>query len=64
MIPIIQGHVEFNPIVREDLVQICSAPLPWEKFHKKTVTVTGGGGFLASYLIKAILAASRTKNAQ
>lgn len=62
MIPIVQVPVELNPITREDLERICAAPLPWEKFLNKTVTVTGGGGFLASYLIKAVLAASRTKS--
>jgi len=62
MMPIVQVPIELNPIIREDLERICAAPLPWGKLRNKTVAVTGGGGFLASYLIKAILAVSRTKN--
>lgn len=53
---------ETNPIVREDLERIASAPLAWGNLRGKTVLVTGGGGFLAAYLIKALLAASQRYN--
>ncbi len=49
---------ETNPIVQEDLEHIASAPLPWGALRDKTVLVTGGGGFLAAYLIKSLLAAN------
>lgn len=50
---------ESNPIIREDLHRIASLNLPWETLRDKTVLVTGGGGFLAAYLIKSLLTVSR-----
>ena len=50
---------ESNPIIREDLERIASVNLPWDTLRDKTVLVTGGGGFLAAYLIKSILAIGR-----
>jgi len=44
-----------NPIILEDLNQIAMAQLPWAILRNKTVLVTGGGGFLAAYLIKSLL---------
>lgn len=52
---------ELNPIVKEDLARIASADLPWETLRDKSVLVTGGGGLLAAYLIKALLTASRLR---
>jgi UDP-glucuronate decarboxylase len=52
---------ESNPIIREDLERIASCNLPWDTLRDKTVLVTGGGGFLAAYLIKSILTVSRLK---
>jgi nucleoside-diphosphate-sugar epimerase len=49
---------EPNTIVRNDLLQIAVAELPWSQLRGKTVLVSGGGGFLAAYLVKALLAAS------
>lgn len=49
-------------IISEDLARIASAPLPWDELRNKAVLVTGGGGFLAAYLVKAILTASRARN--
>lgn len=48
---------EPNRIVREDLAQIVATDLPWERLHGADVVVTGGGGFLGSYLVRALLAA-------
>ena len=50
---------EFNPIIFDDLVRIASVNLPWEDLKGTTVLVTGGGGFLAAYLIKSLLAVGR-----
>ncbi len=50
---------ESNPIIKEDLERIASANLPWDTLRDKTVLVTGGGGFLAAYLIKSMLNISR-----
>ncbi len=48
-----------NPIVLEDMERIIAANLPWTLLKNKTIVVTGGSGYLASYLIKALLAISR-----
>lgn len=50
---------EPNPIIKEDLMRIASAPLPWESLHNKSILITGGGGFLASYLVKSLLVLNR-----
>lgn len=46
-----------HPIVRADLERIAAAALPWERLAGRSIMVTGGGGFLAAYLIKALLQA-------
>ncbi len=47
--------MEPNHIIRGDIDVIASTNLPWEKLRNKTILITGGGGFLASYLIKSLL---------
>ncbi len=54
-----KNALDSNPIIREDLERVASAKLPWEDLRNKTVLVTGGGGFLAAYLIKSLLAVGR-----
>lgn len=50
-----------NLIIKEDLKIITSVDLPWEDLRNKTILITGGWGFLASYLIKSLVTASREK---
>jgi UDP-glucuronate decarboxylase len=47
--------LESNLIIREDMDCIASATLPWEALRNKTILITGGGGFLAAYLVKSLL---------
>ncbi len=49
--------MEKNLIIREDIGNIAVADLPWDRLRNKTVLITGGGGFLAAYLIKTLLVA-------
>lgn len=52
----ILSKLEPNLIMQSDLNQIIYADLPWAQLVGKTILVTGGGGFLASYLVKSLLA--------
>lgn len=51
-----------NPIIQEDLISICKANLPWDKLVNKKIIISGGDGFLGSYLIKTFLAANHLNN--
>lgn len=51
-----------NPIINDDLRQVTLASLPWERLRNKTVLISGGAGFLASYVTKSLLAANRIYN--
>lgn len=50
-----------NPIILEDLLTITTADLPWEEFDGKTVLISGGSGFLASYLVQSLLLIRRLR---
>ncbi len=51
--------METNVVIRGDLDRVAAATLPWQDLRGKQVMVTGGGGFLAAYLIKSLLTANR-----
>ncbi|MHB9148391.1 MAG: NAD-dependent epimerase/dehydratase family protein [Candidatus Amoebophilus sp.] len=52
-----------NYIIREDIEKIIfNKSIPWMLLGDKTILVSGGAGFLASYLIKSILAANKYYN--
>jgi nucleoside-diphosphate-sugar epimerase len=49
-----------HPIIQSDLDRILQANLPWECFAGKTVLVTGAAGFLAAYVVEALLRLNET----
>jgi nucleoside-diphosphate-sugar epimerase len=55
MVKIEKYSMEHNHIIRGDIVRIASTNLPWEMLRSKTILITGGSGFLAAYLVKALL---------
>lgn len=50
---------DINPVIQEDLDSIVSSSLNWSELSGKKLLITGGGGLLASYLVKALIAASQ-----
>ena len=44
-----------NKIVKEDLAEIISENLSWEKLFNSTIVVTGASGILPSYMIETLL---------
>lgn len=44
-----------NSIVRDDISKIVSLSLPWERLSNSTVVVTGASGFIASYIVEALM---------
>lgn len=47
-----------NPIINSDIKSIALAALDWPRLDQKVILITGGSGFLASYLIKSLLMAN------
>ena len=45
-----------NKIIAQDIQEVLSAPLPFEKLANKTFLVSGASGFIGSYLIEVLLA--------
>ena len=47
-----------NKIICDDIAAILKADLPWKKFKNKSILISGGNGFIASYIIKTLLKAN------
>jgi|TARA_B110000438_G_scaffold247786_1_gene250113 nucleoside-diphosphate-sugar epimerase len=52
------NHSKENFIISEDIDYLLSQKLDWNTLTNKTILISGGSGFLASYLIKTLLRAS------
>ncbi|MDR1911873.1 MAG: NAD-dependent epimerase/dehydratase family protein [Helicobacteraceae bacterium] len=50
-----------NKIIKEDIENILTEPLPWEKLSGKTVLVTGASGVVASYFVYILMALGNVK---
>ncbi len=46
-------------IIEQDLVAIAAQALPWEQLSGARIAVTGAGGFLGGYMVRAMLALHR-----
>lgn len=62
MVKVSPFQMESNSVIRNDLILIASTGLNWESLRNKSILITGGRGFLASYLIKSLLFISRFNN--
>lgn len=52
------NYQDTNPIISEDIMGIALAALDWPQLEQKVILITGGSGFLASYLVKSLLMAN------
>lgn len=50
-----------NRIKRQDLEYIVSTKLPWERLEGKHILISGANGFMASYIVEAILFLNDTR---
>lgn len=44
-----------NAAEYRDILEIASAAIDWSRFENRTVFITGAGGFIGGYLVKALL---------
>lgn len=51
-----------HPIITADFEQIVNSKLPFEKFAKKTILITGANGMIGGYLTEFFLYLNETKN--
>jgi UDP-glucuronate decarboxylase len=52
-----------HPIIQEDLRQITSASLDWDRLFGKSVLISGANGFLPAYMVETLLYLNETQNA-
>ena len=44
-----------HPVIAEDLKQIVSSRLPWDRLFGKTILISGANGFVPSYMLETLL---------
>lgn len=53
-----------NNILKQDMQEIISCPLPWENIDGRTVLISGANGFVPSYLVFSLLERNRLYGAR
>ncbi|MDR1460555.1 MAG: SDR family NAD(P)-dependent oxidoreductase [Campylobacteraceae bacterium] len=46
---------EIHPIIKEDIKNILSEPLPWSDLQNKTVLITGATGLIPGYIVHTLM---------
>lgn len=44
-----------NPVIQEELAELLTRNLPWDRFRNKRILVSGAYGFINAYLVDALL---------
>ena len=47
--------LELNKVILEDLQNVCTRKINWDKFRNASVLVTGANGLIATYIIYMLL---------
>ena len=50
-----------HKIISEDINEIISSNIPWEKFQGKTILISGASGFLPSYIVHTLMSLNKHK---
>jgi UDP-glucuronate decarboxylase len=53
---------DLHPVVREDVLSILEADLPWDLLENRTVLITGANGFIANYICLSLMALNDARN--
>ena len=52
---------KLSSLLNDDFNRISKLKIPWKRFKNKKFLITGGGGFIVSYLIKILFLINEQK---